>query len=237
LGPAPSLCLADMAGGGHRTNRCAQWILATPTLADIITGVVLHDELPRGEPLMDLVFARIADGNADELDSGESHQPMPGPLLETLAFPDGAPLPPSLRRWLAFDAARFPDMFADPDNPRFSGGTLDEFVATEYGEYGAVPSDEDVDELVDVLAGPGLTGKLWLISRGADDRVAFYVGTQDRHGEYPVVVVTDSGWQVRLEASGFDAYLAWVSDTDSGLDEDFQASMDDQHRRHPELQR
>ena len=45
---------------------------------------------------------------------------MPTAVLAPLSFPDGKPLPPSLRRWLAYDAS-FVKLFADPAQPTARG--------------------------------------------------------------------------------------------------------------------
>src|SRR5262245_22129089 len=96
--------------------------------------------------------------------------------LEMLRFPGGEPLPPSQRRWLAFDAGH-PPLGA----PAFEPLTFAELIEQEFGK-GA--SAHGWDEII-----AALPGDCYLLPGGADSRRFLYVGRADSLGEYPVLVV------------------------------------------------
>src|SRR5262249_28750111 len=60
--------------------------------------------------------------------------PLPPALLERLTFPSGKPLPPSLKRWLAFDGTWLRDLgwFSSLDQAAFAPRRLYEIVEEEF---------------------------------------------------------------------------------------------------------
>jgi hypothetical protein len=126
--------------------------------------------------------------------------PMPAPLLAELSFPDGKPLPPSLRRWLAYDAS-FVRLFVDPRRPHFHPLGFRQLLTQEFGGFGSDDAWEVFDEL--------LPGACYLLPGGSDARRFLYVGEADALGEYPVMCVdTHEVAFVCVYSPGFDVWLA-----------------------------
>ena len=87
----------------------------------------------QGIELIDLVITRVReDPNSIAGYCGDRPLTEPRPLsaeaLETLTFPSGKPLPPSLKRWLAFDASWLQELgwFSSLDEPVFTPRRIDE---------------------------------------------------------------------------------------------------------------
>ncbi|KYF49762.1 hypothetical protein BE04_24715 [Sorangium cellulosum] len=110
----------------------------------------------------------------------------------------GAPLPPSLRRWLAFDAKLFPSLIETPEHPALKPRRLPEIINPAWA-----PSFEN-------LAREILTGECYVLAEGSDSTYALYAGKEDGLGEYPVLDVRiDDEPGAALLAPGFDVWLAW----------------------------
>jgi len=167
----------------------------------------------RGVALVEHVIAEFAAGRLQLLGyspSGELVTREPAPLtpeqLAGLTLAGGAPLPPSLRRWLAFDAKFFPSLpfvpslIEKPDRPALEPRRLPELVGPTWA-----PSFQN-------LAQELLTGAFYVLAQGSDSTFALYVGQAgqpDALGEYPVLDVrTDDEPNVTLLAPGFDVWLA-----------------------------
>lgn len=164
--------------------------------------------LPRGEDahgvaLVEAVIARI-EKEGFKLLGGcgirppKKPQPVPPEVLRDLCFPDGSPLPPSLRRWLAFDAAWL-GWFEDPKAPMFRPLKLDAYVRSEFDMEPFGYSD---------MAKRMIAGDCYGLHYGSDSRRFLYVGKADSLGEYPVLLLdTDDVPYVGVEYPGFDVYL------------------------------
>jgi len=128
-------------------------------------------------------------------------QPRPVPLevLATLTFPNGQPLSPSLKHWLAFDSSWL--NWFDPVQPLFRPLKLGDYVTREFdalwgGIYAAVGKTL-------------LTGDCYGLPFGSYSRRFLYVGHTDSLGEYPVIMIdTDDLPYVAIEYPGLDVYLA-----------------------------
>lgn len=147
----------------------------------------------RGVALIEKVIAKMrADKEVDDPD------PVPPKVLEGLKFPNGKPLSPSLRAFLAFDSSWL-SWFSDSSEPEFEPLGVSELVEEEL--EGSGEAFEEVD--------PMLPGDCFLLPGGSDCRRFLYVGEADSFGEYPVFVVdTDDVPWVGLEAPGFDVWIA-----------------------------
>ncbi|KUF15119.1 hypothetical protein [Streptomyces silvensis] len=129
----------------------------------------------------------------------EAAEPVPAGVLDAAVFPSGRPLPPSLRRWLAYDGdmlRRF-DWF-DPEY-RFTPRTLGQLALDEYGDmWGACyePLSSRFDEC-------------FLLPGGSDSRRVLATGEPDEYGEYPVFALdVDDLPCIELMYPGLDVYLA-----------------------------
>ncbi len=159
--------------------------------------------------------------------------PVPASVLARLSFPDGKPLPPSLRRWLAYDAA-FAHLFLDPARPVFRPLAFRQLLKQEFGGFGGDASWQVFDER--------LPGACYLLPGGSDARRFLYVGEADALGEYPVMCVdTHDIPFVCVYSPGFDVWLAEMfrklpgynrkTYTDLFDDPTYGAAMADQARR------
>lgn len=134
-------------------------------------------------------------------------QPLPAAALERLTFPGGKPLPPSLRRWLAFDAswlAGFGWFAADPlQQPAFAPRRVDEIVRDELDDSPLVSWSEMYSPLA------GRFPECFLLPGGSDSRRIYAVTeTPDALGEYPVIVVDiDDLPYAAVMYPGFDVFL------------------------------
>ncbi|MFE4924304.1 ankyrin repeat domain-containing protein [Streptomyces sp. NPDC056661] len=165
---------------------------------------------PRGAALVDAVIAAVEAGDGQDLALPD---PLPAEVLETLTFLGGIALPPSLKRWLAFDAAwlEWQDdpwgadcrSWGGPGRPVFATCTIAEAVR-DY-TYGSEPFWE-------ILRGlPRFASTAVVpLCHGEESVQVLLLDCPDEHGEYPVVVAhTGDGWpQVFLGEIGFDTWLA-----------------------------
>jgi len=162
-------------------------------------------------------------------------RPLPAPVLEGLTFPSGKPLPPSLKRWLAFDGSWLQSLgwFSSLDGPIFTPRTLGQIADAEYGPYirevaelsGMKEGDLNFYSLLDPLF-----PECFLLPQGTDSRRIFAVTEPDDMGEYPVVVIDeDDVSYVAVMYPGFDVYMGDVSGV---LDLDFGTyeSLHQDHR-------
>jgi hypothetical protein len=147
----------------------------------------------RGAALVEKVIARI---KADE--AIDEPEPVPPKVLERLKFPNGKPLSPGLRAFLAFDSS-WVSWFSDPGDPEFEPMSVSELVEEELEGWGE--HFKEVDEM--------LPGDCFLLPGGCDSRRFLYVGAADSFGEYPVFVVdTDDVPWIALDTPGFDVWIA-----------------------------
>ncbi|MFK3983797.1 hypothetical protein ACI2K4_25885 [Micromonospora sp. NPDC050397] len=127
--------------------------------------------------------------------------PVPDDVLATMAFPSGRPLPPGLRRWLAYDTSlltRF-GWFTPDGSHRLTPRPLGVLAAAEYGEPWATLYHPFSTRFTECFLLPG----------GSDSRRVFAVAEPDETGEYPVLALDiDDLPCVELMYPGFDAYLA-----------------------------
>lgn len=189
----------------------------------------------QGVALIDLVIAHVRE--APECISGycgehplHRARPVPPDVLDTLTFPGGKPLSPSLKRWLAFDASWLHDLgwFASLDDLAFTPRPLDEIVEEEFESWGEAfaPLDARLPHC-------------FLLPGGTDSRRIYAICEPDETGEYPVLVVdTDDIPYVGVMYPGFDVFMADeaglhipASDTDT-----YEALFDDPRYRSRMLQ-
>jgi hypothetical protein len=156
--------------------------------------------LARGLELVEQVIASI-DGDGGVLGGcgipDHPATPLPADQLAALVLPNNRPLPPSLARFLAYDASYLGVLEGTP--PRLAFRTFRAMMAEQFD-----PQLAEIAEFGDMLPGHCL-----VIPGGSDSRRFMYVGEPDPHGEYPVFVVdTDDVPYVCLAYPGLDVYLA-----------------------------
>jgi len=131
----------------------------------------------------------------------EPRAPMSGELLAAATFPSGRALPPSLRRWLAFDTGMLRKYGWLDSAHRFTPLHFGEFCARRYGDEWAryferSPMAERFTEC-------------FLLPGGADSCRMFVTDSVDEHGEYPVLALDiDDLPDATLMYSGFGVFLA-----------------------------
>ncbi len=164
----------------------------------------------QGVELIDQVIERVkADPTAISGFCGdhplETPTPMPAERLATLTFPSGKPLPPSLRRWLAFDTSWLAGFEWFDADENFAPRRLNQIVTDEFEElWGQMyePIGAKADEC-------------FLLPGGSDSRRIYAVTEPDCLGEYPVLVIdTDDLPYVAVMYPGFDVFMA----DEAGLD-------------------
>ncbi|MFF2198824.1 hypothetical protein [Streptomyces sp. NPDC058157] len=169
-----------------------------------------------GTALIDRVVERVRERGWPTCDAPGLDEPVPlAPgALDRLTLPGGRPLPPSLRRWLAFDASWLADVgwYEDPAAPVLGDRGLRETAQGMYGSGdGMAGMFGAFEELLPAVCLP-LVG-------GCDSRRLLYLGAPDSTGEYPVLVTDiDDLPYVAVMYPGLDVYLADLADV---LDLDF----------------
>jgi hypothetical protein len=169
------------------------------------------DVQAQGIELIDLVIERVkADPKCISGFCGDRPLPDPKPLapevVERLTFPSGRSLPPSLKRWLAFDASWLADLgwFSLPtspcESPVFTPRSIDQIVTDEFDElWGGMyePLGARLDEC-------------FLLPGGSDSRRIYAVtDAPDSLGEYPALVIdTDDLPYAAVMYPGFDVFMA-----------------------------
>lgn len=165
-------------------------ILRGPQLVDAVTEKLrtIDDRIPGGWPM----------GRPVPLSSGQ---------LANLSLPDGRPLPPSLRRWLEYDASLL-HIFEDLNHPvlicqKISGmmdGRLRSAFMKERGRgWGSLFSGFESLLPEDCIPLPGTS----------DACLFLYLGKPDRFNEYPIFRAKEEEIPlISLELPGFDIYIA-----------------------------
>ncbi|MER7705783.1 hypothetical protein ABTX81_23175 [Kitasatospora sp. NPDC097605] len=126
-------------------------------------------------------------------------EPLPDGLLAGAVFPSGRPLPPSLRRWLAFDAGLLRRFGWLDGDGRFTPRSLGELAREELGEVWGSCFDTVSDRF----------DECFLLAGGSDSRRVLATGAGDEYGEYPVFALDiDDVPCVELMYPGLDVYLA-----------------------------
>jgi hypothetical protein len=153
--------------------------------------------------------------------------PLASEVIAGLTFPSGKPLPPSLTRWLAFDASWLQSLgwFASLEPPVFTPRALGQIADAEYGDQwraiaaitgmqADLPGDLTCYSPLDPLF-----PECFLLPEGTESRRIFAATEPDELGEYPVLVIDeDDGPYIAIMYPGFDVYLA---DLAGVLDLDF----------------
>jgi hypothetical protein len=141
---------------------------------------------------------------------GDAPLPNPRPMnaerLATLTFPSGAPLPPSLKRWLAFDMSWLAGFGWFDGAGNLTPRRIDEIVTDEFdqddGPFAGMWGNMYAP-LVDCAS------ECFLLPGGSDSRRIFAVTAKpDRLGEYPVLVVDiDDMPYAAVMYPGFDVFM------------------------------
>src|SRR5262249_17326067 len=151
-------------------------------------------------------------------------------ILATLTMPNGAPLPPSLRTLLAYDASWLEGLGWLTRTPAFSWTprTLSEIAESEIGFGDAF----DLDTMRPCFLLPG----------GSDSRrVLVVIESPDALGEFPIILIdTDDVPFLCVYMAGLDIFLgdyakvqpvSGKSYVDVARDERFRARMDHHGRK------
>ncbi|MQS16599.1 hypothetical protein F7Q99_31530 [Streptomyces kaniharaensis] len=174
------------------------------------------DESMHGAALIDRVIARVKQDGWPTADAPDITEPVPlaPETIDRLRLAGDRPLPPSLRRWLAFDSSWLSEIgwYDDEQAPVFEGRALGDTTEWMYGSDGVmVGMFADFEKL---LPSPCLP-----LVGGSDSRRLLYLGRPDSTGEYPVLVTDiDDLPYVAVMYPGLDVYLADLADV---IDLDF----------------
>ncbi|MZE54905.1 hypothetical protein GTY86_27255 [Streptomyces sp. SID5770] len=161
-----------------------------------------------GVPLTDRVIASVrADPGRPVLDYNAwagpwlagAAEPLADGVLAEAVFPSGRPLPPSLRRWLAFDSGLLRRFGWLDGESRFTPRTLGRIGRDEFGNGWGAPFEALSERF----------GECFLLPGGSDSRRVLATGEPDAYGEYPVFALdVDDLPCVELMYPGLDVYLA-----------------------------
>lgn len=172
---------------------------------------------PKGQiAMMKKVIERItADGKLPTgamLDARKAKAPAPLPeaTLSKLTFADGTAVPPSLREWLAFDAAWQP-LAIDTKKKQIKPSSFAELLAWKFEDSPEVAAA--FEPLQEILL-PGPCYRVYTPSVCSDGSFLFlYPRLADEEGEAPVLGFdfTDDGL-VGVFAPSFDVYMARALD-------------------------
>jgi hypothetical protein len=195
---------------------------------------ILESPGPQGAALVERVVAKVKREGWKALGLGEPGQgqaysrafaALPADVLARLTLPNGAPLPPSLRTWLAFDAAWLASLGWFELEPEFAWTprTLGQIAAAEYGGDSDVEDHEDDAEDEDSSPDssdfeldwakefdvPGLAHG-FLLPGGSDSRRVYMLSSSaDAEGDHPVLFTDiDEHPVVGILFPGFDVWLA-----------------------------
>jgi hypothetical protein len=131
--------------------------------------------------------------------------PLPAEMIARLTFPSGKPLPPSLQRWLAFDANWLCNFgwFSSLQAPVFTPRRIDALVQDELDNPEMVIWAKMYAPLADRFA------ECFLLPGGTDSRRIYAVTEPDSLGEYPVLAVdVDDQPYLGIMYPGFDVFMA-----------------------------
>jgi hypothetical protein len=146
-------------------------------------------------PSQELVQSVIDECQRHPEKLGAAPTPIAPEVLEKLTFPDGKPLPPSLKQWLAFDASRF-GLFADLANLVITPTSLADWGGEDFNTMQRLLFPENLYSLY-----PDPNSELmWFL----------YTGQADEEGEYPIFIANkEYNYSfVELFAPNFALWLA-----------------------------
>lgn len=154
----------------------------------------------RGDALVEVVIGTLRDRGEMERIFGRG-----GPVglaperVEALALPGNKPLPPSLRRWLAFDAGAL-GLVDDPARPAFDPRPLWEHMEEALPGWGSS---------FESIGAKALPEPCLLFVGSGEARELLYLGQPDEHGELPIFRAgVDDLPLVELVDPGLDVLLA-----------------------------
>lgn len=135
------------------------------------------------EALVDEVIAAVLAGRA-RIEVVEA-RPLSAKVLGQLTFSNGGPLPPSLRRWLGFDAGWLARDFGL--SRRVRRRLPVQTIAKAVDEAGL--GGGGWGSTVGTLRAAGIDAAVWPLDCGSDSMRVLYVGARDETGEYPVLTI------------------------------------------------
>ena len=165
--------------------------------AALVEQVIAEIEADEGNSLLQFSSYDFADGPW----VNDPRTPMPDELLAAATFPSGRALPPSLRRWLAFDTGMLRKYGWLDGAHRFTPLTFGELCIRRYGDEwaGYFERSPMAKRFTECFLLPG----------GADSCRMFVTDSVDEFGEYPVLALDiDDLPDATLMYPGFDVFLA-----------------------------
>ncbi|MDC3952757.1 SMI1/KNR4 family protein [Polyangium jinanense] len=191
----------------------------------------LDDRGPQGVALVERVIAKVREEGFSALGvevskkkkrawpkHDKDFRPLSPEVLDALTLPNGAPLPPSLRRWLAFDAQWLSTLgwFELAPAFRWTPRSLEAIAKAEFGDMDEPPSDPEPGEVEEgeqswasFFDVPAMEYG-FLVPGGAEHRRVWMLSNApDREGDYPVLYMDiDDVPSLGPMYPGFDVWLA-----------------------------
>ncbi|NUP13106.1 MAG: hypothetical protein HOW73_44260 [Polyangiaceae bacterium] len=155
----------------------------------------------QGLELVRYVIEKVQDRGLGMFGATTAPTPLSPEQLDALTFPNGSPLSPSLREWLAFDAS-IVGWFEDLETPAFAASNMGDVARAAYAE-------ERHTTAFSTLSTQALPDNGYLLPGGKVVRRFLYTGATDSTGEYPILAFDVDGLPfVGIEQPGFDVWLA-----------------------------
>jgi len=173
---------------------------------------------PRGVTLVRNVIKRVRTEETEDLDVVDP-TPVPAAVLDTLTFPDGQPLPPSLRHWLSFDGSWLAETTDYFDGERFTTCTIAEAVRDTISPDHHWDAFNELERYADTPVFP--------LDPGSETVRLLLLAGADRNGEYPVITAdVDDSPMIYISAPGFDVWLAELAQVTEDVEEEYEADLE-----------
>ncbi|MDC0740070.1 SMI1/KNR4 family protein [Polyangium mundeleinium] len=209
----------------------------------------LDDRGPQGVALVERVIAKVKEkgwpafgieaAKNKKKDAWPKHdkdfRPLSPEVLGALTLPNGAPLPQSLRTWLAFDAQWLSALGWFELTPafRWTSRSLEAIAKEEFGDLDEPSSDPEPDaegakSWADFFAVPAMEHG-FLVPGGSEHRRVWMLSKEpDHEGDYPVLYIDiDDVPSLGPMYPGFDVWLAQEANVIGIRYETYSSAFDD----------
>ncbi len=177
----------------------------------------------RGIALVNEVIDHLRTGGSEDVDV-DNPRPVPSRVLNSLTFPGGEQLPPSLRHWLAFDGSWLADITNYFDGERFMTCTIAEAVRDTISPDLFWDAFTELERYAQTPVFP--------LDIGSEQVRLLLLTGADRDGEYAVITADiDDSPMIWISAPGFDVWLADLAGLIGDVDEEWAVDLEGAKQR------